>query len=353
MAIVRIGSGVFAFVLLAATVDARDFTVETVADGIHVFVARDRLDEVDGNSTLIVGRDAALVVDTNTSPAAARAVLAEVRRLTTKPVRYVVNTHWHYDHLHGNQVYEEAFPGVAFIAHEETARIGRTTVAGFVERIQPRLPEMRARLRQRAETGRDADGKTLSAIERDLAGAQLARFDEQERRVAEVRYVAPTVLFRDRLAIDLGERTVEVLHLGRGNTPGDAVVHVPSTRTVVTGDLVVAPTPFGINSFPPDWIDAMRRLLAIDAAVLVPGHGPVMRDARYVHQVIELLEFTVARAQDAVNRGLTLEETRAAVDFAEFRRRFAGDNPRNLYFFDTFWVAPAVERAWRQLRAEF
>jgi glyoxylase-like metal-dependent hydrolase (beta-lactamase superfamily II) len=331
----------------------RNFDVQPVADGVFAFVARDRPDEVDGNSTLIVGRDAALIVDTNYSPAAARDVLAEVRKLTAKPVRFVVNTHWHYDHLYGNQVYEEAFPGVTVVAHEETARIGRTWGSKLADRIRPRLPAMREALRAQVDTGRKPDGSELSPFERELARAQYERFDDQERRFAEVRFVHPAVTFRDRLTVDLGDRTVEILSLGRGNTPGDALVYVPSTRTLVTGDLVVAPTPFALNSFPLQWIGVMRRLLDIDAAALVPGHGAVMRDKAYAAQVLDLLEYTVREVQRAADRGLTLEETRKAVSFEAHRARFAGSDPRRVYMFDSFWAAPAVERAWREIRAEF
>ncbi|HVQ29556.1 MAG TPA: MBL fold metallo-hydrolase, partial [Vicinamibacteria bacterium] len=92
-----------------------------VADGIFVFTTPSYGDVgLDGNSVVIVSTEGVLVFDTNGTPAAAAAVLAEIRRITDRPVRYVVNSHWHWDHWYGTEVYREAFPDVQIISHEKT-----------------------------------------------------------------------------------------------------------------------------------------------------------------------------------------------------------------------------------------
>jgi glyoxylase-like metal-dependent hydrolase (beta-lactamase superfamily II) len=92
-----------------------------IAEGVYQFTA-----SADGyveatNSTAIVGRNGVLIFDTNTRPSTARAVLAMLRGVTDRPVRWIVNSHWHPDHWSGNEVYAAAFPGVEIIATEETA----------------------------------------------------------------------------------------------------------------------------------------------------------------------------------------------------------------------------------------
>ena len=82
----------------------------------------------------------------------------------------------------------------------------------------------------------------------------------------------PTLTFEKRMVVDLGGRKVEVSFVGRGNTSGDAVVYVPDLKILITGDLLVAPTPFAIGSFIDEWIVTMIARAAIDAATIVPGH---------------------------------------------------------------------------------
>src|SRR5690242_7159012 len=95
-------------------------TIE-VARGVYLFVSAPYGDVgLDGNSVAIVGNDAVLVFDTNGTPASASQVLAAIKQITAKPVRYVVNSHWHWDHWYGTEVYKAAFPDVKVIAHEKT-----------------------------------------------------------------------------------------------------------------------------------------------------------------------------------------------------------------------------------------
>src|SRR5687768_13073136 len=92
-----------------------------VATGVYLFVTAPYGDVgLDGNSVAIVSNDGVLVFDSNGTPAAAAAVLAEIKTLTGKPVRYLVHSHWHWDHWYGAEVYKKAFPGLKIIAHEKT-----------------------------------------------------------------------------------------------------------------------------------------------------------------------------------------------------------------------------------------
>src|SRR3712207_1660307 len=112
---------VFLLTCSAASAQAQKFEVSKIADGVYgVIFSEPRMDPVESNSLVVVGDDGVLVLDANRTPAGARSVIAEIRKLTDKPVRYVVNSHWHDDHVFGNQSYKEAFPGVEFVAHRNT-----------------------------------------------------------------------------------------------------------------------------------------------------------------------------------------------------------------------------------------
>src|SRR5260370_35161239 len=95
-----------------------EFEMVKVADGVYAAIRKEPPGlTVNGNSVFIINDDDVVVVDTTLTPGTAKEELAALRKLTSKPVKYIINTHWHDDHILGNQVYRETFPGVAFIPH--------------------------------------------------------------------------------------------------------------------------------------------------------------------------------------------------------------------------------------------
>jgi cyclase len=103
----------------AAFAQAPRYTVETLAAGVHAVIYDSQID-VEGNTLVVVNDEDVFVVDSNAGVTTAKATIDEIRKITPKPVRYVVNTHWHDDHVMGNQAYADAYPGVQFIAHPLT-----------------------------------------------------------------------------------------------------------------------------------------------------------------------------------------------------------------------------------------
>jgi len=118
-----------------------------------------------------------------------------------------------------------------------------------------------------------------------------------------IRIVPPSVLVEDGLAIRRGEREIRVRFLSRGNTAGDLVVHLPAVGVVATGDLLVHPIPFSFGSYLGEWIETLDRVKALGATVMMPGHGELQRDTRYLSSVQELLGAVRAQMRDAVAKG--------------------------------------------------
>ncbi|HEY8087204.1 MAG TPA: MBL fold metallo-hydrolase, partial [Polyangiaceae bacterium] len=140
-----------------------------LADGVYGFIAPEpRADLVTGNSVLVIGDDGALVVDTGHFPSLARAQIAAIRRLTDQPVRYVVTTHWHPDHLFGNEAYRQAFPGVVFLGHAETRRLALLRDPAYIDQ-QHRFGDLLLKLRTMQRSGM-ADGKALDDDDRRVLG---------------------------------------------------------------------------------------------------------------------------------------------------------------------------------------
>jgi glyoxylase-like metal-dependent hydrolase (beta-lactamase superfamily II) len=129
-----------------------------VAEGVHVFMTPPYGDVgLDGNSVVVLSKDGVLVFDTNGTPAAAEAVLNEIRKLTDKPVKYLVNSHWHWDHWYGTEVYRRAFPGVQVITHEKTRELMMGPALAFNQPgLDEQLPGYLDDLRKRVAAGEAA-----------------------------------------------------------------------------------------------------------------------------------------------------------------------------------------------------
>lgn len=339
-------------VVLAAPIAAQDlsFRTDTLAPGVYAIIRPVRPDLVAiSNHLVIEDDDGVTLVDTGLTNDAAEGLVAEIRRLTNKPVRYVVNTHWHDDHVWGNRVIRAAFPGVRFISHPETRRVVVDSLEVVLDRNKPVYAQTLASTEERLRSGKTSDGADLSAEQRARLERQRDTYTWIVAQMADLEAVPADLVVDGSLVLHRPGREIHVRFLGRGNTPGDLVVHLPAEGIVATGDLVVAPVPYSFGSFLGDWVETLARVEALAPTVLVPGHGPVMRDFTYVDQVRELLTYTLEETRKAAADGADLETVRERVDLEEWRRRFTGDDPVLDSGFRGFFIQPAVERAWLEV----
>lgn len=251
---------------------------EEIAD--RVWVARFAWFDV--NVGLVAGEHGLVVVDTNASGPLGEATLAAIRRVSSAPVVAAVNTHVHVDHVLGNGAF--AAVGADLIAHEAAA----------------------------------------AAFDEHLASVTAASATEVDPRFAELiatEPVPPTRTFSSALAVDLGDRVLELIHPGRGHTDGDVVVRVPDADVLFAGDLVeesVHSTSPGLgpDCFPMEWPATLDLVISLAgaSAQVVPGHGrPVDRD--FVDSQRAALGVVAETIRDLAGRGVALDAALAAADW--------------------------------------
>ncbi|MGH8253118.1 MAG: MBL fold metallo-hydrolase [Steroidobacteraceae bacterium] len=307
-----------------------------VADGVHVIRHADAPDGYpQGNTTVVIGARGVLVVDSCYLPSSAAEDIAQIRRWTNRPVLYLLNTHWHPDHVRGNQQYLKAFPQLSIIANRNTAILMATYESGNLHRRPARL----AALRTQADSGRNAAGDALSAAEiaelrTVLAGSAVVDADLS----ASYAMVLPNLTFDDALDIDLGGRRVQIRHSGAGDTQGDAWLFLPDERILVVGDLIVHPLPFFLAGYPKGFANTLRIVSALDPKTIVPGHGAVQHDQAHIRSLIELIDTVNAAVDLEVARegslSAKLESVRKTIDVSRYRQQFAGDQPDDQEAFD-------------------
>ncbi len=332
---------------------ARMFQTVEVAPGVYAFIAAATNGPIpSGNVVAIVGDDGVLVVDSGRFPTLAKRMIAEIRGKTGKPIRYLVHTHWHLDHIASDEVFRQAFPNMAIVTTDFTRRkIAEKQVpylkelvqtdAGYVEYLQGVVAK-----------GKRRDGSPMSEESKRYLAGQVADIRLESAELGGVAAVIPDLTFDHELRIHLGKREVRVAFLGKGNTAGDTVVFVPDAKVAVTGDLLVSPTPYGYGCHPAAWIATLDVLEASGATVIVPGHGPVMHDWSYAQKVQALLAEVRRQVEAQVKQGATLEQTQERVDLSAQKKIFAGDSFEQGAAFDDFFVRSAVDRAFQEARGE-
>jgi cyclase len=317
-----------------------------LADDVYAFIAPESNGTmVTGNSVVIIGDDGVLVVDSGHFPTLTARMIEQIKHWTDKPVRYLVNTHWHPDHNAGNGLYRGAFPGLQIVS-TPTTRLEMETLLPKKEVSEETIGKIEDVLRK----GALPSGSPLAPEQRKFYEKAEIELEAFRPELKKADHVLPGLTFKDELDIYLGKREVKVMFLGRGNTGGDAVIYVPDSKVLMTGDLLVYPIPYPFGSFIGEWIETLKKLQAIQAAIIVPGHGPVMHDAKYLDLTVQLLESTKHQVDADVVRSLSLEDTKKSIDLTELRTAFVGDDKERQYFFDHGYTSVAVTRAYREAK---
>jgi cyclase len=283
-----------------------------IADGVFLFITP-RYGDVglDGNSVAIISRDGVLVFDSNGTPAAAAAVLAQIRTLTDRPVKYLVNSHWHWDHWYGAEVYKKAFPEIEIITHEKTREMMIGPALAFNKPgLETELPAYVKSLEKKLAAA-EAASPPPDGLPRLRQLVEADRFFLEQK--TNVRHTFPTRTFGDRLDIDLGGRQVQVLHHERAVTPGDAFLYLPKEKILITGDLLVNPIAFALSVYPTGWLRTLERLDALDASVIVPGHGEPLRDETLLHATMSVFRELLKQGKEAKAKGRDVEAARASI----------------------------------------
>src|SRR5581483_2095261 len=292
-----------------------------IADGIYQFTV-----PADGyvtqlNSVAIVTDRDVLVFDTDTRPSTARAVLAEIRRITNKPVRYVVNSHWHPDHWSGNEVYAQAFPDLEIITTNATREFMRNNANAWAVRWLKLAAMNQANVDTEQASGKGPDGKPIppDQLRRDVEAVRL--YADYAKEAVQVHRTYPTLTYSDSLTLFHGGREIHLVSV-TGDAGGATVLYLPNEKILLTGDVLSYPIPFTRPS-PVLHAETLRALSRLDLQLIVPGHGPAFHDKAYLVREAALLEAVAAQVRAALERGVvTIADVQQAVNVDSLRAEF-------------------------------
>lgn len=285
-------------------------TSRKVADGVYLFMTTPYGVGLSGNSVVILTDGGVVVFDTNGLPSTAELILKQIQTYTNQPVHYVINSHWHWDHWAGNQVYRSKFPRVKIVTHEKTLEQMReveprwndqglkTGLPGYLRQLEEQLEKAKADQKPAAE---------INDMQELLKAGQ--HFLEQKTSLTKIY---PDTTFQKTMTIKPGGREIQIGH-ARGITIGDTYLFMPKEKILITGDLLLSPYPYAIGgSYPADWLRALEKFAAWKPSIIIPGHGDP-QSPEFLQQNITLFRTILQQVKQSKNSGATNEETKAAV----------------------------------------
>ena len=259
------------------------------------------------NGAVIVNAEDVLIIDPGITAAAGRAFIQDVKTLTNKPVKYVVDTHYHYDHAFANQVFG---PEVTLIGHDMTRRHlmsnvlqQRTYQTNGVQAIANTFTRLRDQI------AKATDPQEKAVLQRQLAIHQ-AYADEQKL----LKPTPPTTTLTNDLTLHRGGREIQIRFVGRAHTDGDVVVFLPQERIVATGDMVTNGLSYTGDAFVQEWPATLEKLNTIDFDTVIPGHGAVFKGKDQIRNLAAYWRDFYAQASDFCKRGVPPEQAANQMD---------------------------------------
>jgi glyoxylase-like metal-dependent hydrolase (beta-lactamase superfamily II) len=296
--------------------NGKAFRFNKVKDGLYHAVGTGSLAVV-GNSSIIVNDADVIVVDDHVSPAAAWVLLGEIKSITDKPVRTVINTHFHFDHAHGNQVFGS---NVDIIGHEFTremllkgASLQMPLYRNYVEGLPRQIDDLRKRAAAETDATRKANLQT-----------QLGAAENNRASQGELRPTPPNVTLRTQMTLYRGDREIQIRFLGRAHTAGDVVVYLPKEKAVITGDFLTSALSNMSDAFVNEWPATLEELKKLDFDTVLPGHGEAFTDKAKIDYFQAYLRDVWTQVSRFKQQGVSAEDAAKQADLTKHKEHFPG-----------------------------
>ncbi len=296
-------------------VTGKVYTFEKITEGVYYASSNGGPMATGGNHPIIVGDHDVFLVDAGTTPAAARALLEDMKLITDKPVRWVVNTHFHYDHTAGNSIFG---PEVQIIGHEyirhaildldvlhhEPFLTALNNIPGQVDTLKKQIAD-------------EKDPTKRAALEKALAAKQA---DWEEFKV--IKPTPPTMTYNSKMTLYQGQREIQLLFLGRGHTQGDTFVYLPKERIICTGDMMESQPAYMGDALFDEWLKTLDALKEMNFDTVLPGHGSPFHDKALITAFQSYLRDFMSQVTELRKQGLTPEQAAPKIDLTSHKADF-------------------------------
>jgi cyclase len=291
---------------LAPVSDSHLFDIERAAEGVYLARARVQA-QINCNAAIFVRSADVLVVDTHSKPSAAASLIAQIRKeVTPRPVRYVVNSHFHWDHTQGNHAYRDAEKKIDFIASEPTKQL-------MSDLAEKRLKESLESIPQQIDTLRSRASNAQSQGEKALCEEQIRQLRSYQAEMQNYVPELPTITFEKSYVLNDKALDLHIEFHGHAHTSGDVVVFCPQKRAVATGDMIIGFIPNLGDGFPKSWPKTIDSVAHLDFNQILPGHGPLQANRQRMIDQRNYIEELTAKVAAAKNTGKSVTEIQKTI----------------------------------------
>lgn len=299
------------------------FEIQNVADGVYFAFARPQA-VANCNATIFVNSSDVLVVDAHSKPSAAAALIAQIKRqVTTKPVHYLVDTHFHWDHSQGNAGYRDAFgKDLDIIASNATKKLEAQFLQarlreslnphGHPFSSQPHIPVLLDQARQQLSAAGSPEQKAQLT-------ERIRQLEAFQHEMANFKPVLPTVTLDKTYIIQDTAHELRVEFHGRAHTAGDVVVFCPQKRVVATGDMVIGTLPFLGDCYPHEWPRTIDSVSKLEFNQVCGGHGGVQQGRQHMTAQRNYIAELAERVDAGKQAGKSLAEIQSSMPLASIK----------------------------------
>jgi cyclase len=288
------------------------FDLEKVADGVYLAQARPQT-MINSNSAIFVGSKDVVVVDSHSKPSAAASLIRQIKReITEKPVRYVINSHFHWDHTQGNHAYRVAEEKIDFIATTTTKQLMSDRA---VSRVKASLEEAAAKVDELRTRAADS----TSTEEKAFCADQIAQLESYQAELQNYTLELPTITFDHSYVIQDKAHDLHISFHGHAHTAGDLAVFCPQKRAIATGDVIHGFLPFIADGFPKAWpgtIDAIGHNQFDD---ILPGHTSLQTGRVVMMSIRNYIEELTGKVEEGKNAGKPVAELQKTITVASLK----------------------------------
>ena len=282
------------------------FDIQKIADGVYAAIAKPQL-MTNCNAAIFVGARDVVIVDAHSKPSAASALIAQIRKdITTKPVRYLINTHFHWDHSQGDRAYKAASAGGKFdiIASETTkewmVQQGRNRLKDSLDSVPGMIDTLRARMAK-------------NPADKAFCEDNIRKLQAYQAEMKDSPLELPTITFAKSYDIKDPAGDLHLEFHGRAHTAGDIAVYCPQKKVVASGDVIIGFLPNLGDGYPRPWPKTIDSIGSLDFNRVIPGHGPVHDSKARMTQMRNYIEDLTARIEAAKKAGKPVEEVRKTI----------------------------------------
>ncbi len=311
------------------------FVVKKITD--HIYIAHpQKVNRVNNTSTVILSPGYLTVVESQTDEFMATELIKTIRsEISRLPIKYLINTHFHLDHILGTKAFVKENPGIVIITHDLTAKIMKQKAQADKDQFAAGLMQKSISTRKQAQQEKNKEKRSeLSAAANDI--------EKYSKDLSASTVTFPTLTFGDSLTIWDNRLHIELRFLGGGHTQGDIILLIPEEKFLITGDLVHDYEPLFWDADIDSWLSVLDKIKAMDFDYFVGGHGDVHKGKEIIDFWKEYIEEVKGKTIKAIGEGISLTDFQKSLSLESFISLQKGDYGKRIQNFRSSYMGDVI-----------